>query len=415
MSRNEFEEFIAAVGICFNEFPVAKSIAKGYYQWPVRCVRDDSSGEDMQDDSLLYSCDDEKDVPPCKTPDTKFPLKISINASIASEMVPSVIPVSPDDTDTPKNPSFEELDEKFPLSQVQASEGKFMSFLHNTKTETCLAAQTSSETKSTAFENWSLLLYGNENKNTHSSEPAPDMEKSFYSEPRNISDISDQSSCDSKQSSEAARLNVFGTFAEADLPISKSNTDDEHDTGVITSLREQLVCAVEQGDWENAESKAAAIMIHAISNDEVMHVSETQALSTDHEGYRIARLNELIDAEDWQAVVAAAATLHCNSEGASMASSPTFVTAGAYSSGRIRRYSSTQQSFETARAPSLEEDACAHAEIWSDIARRSSLQNEGRNAGADIAAEWAISRSFSNMLEETIHSTHSSKRKPREV
>jgi hypothetical protein len=148
--------------------------------------------------------------------------------------------------------------------------------------------------------------------------------------------------------------------------------------GSAAQHRSALEMAIEAGDWE-AVGQAAAMMSDASENTASTGGDATTSQASSGtprsrrslEGItanRATELDELIDQGDWTGVVAAAA--------------------------QFRQDDSKPPS----NVSKEEEDALAQAELWTKIAEEK--KKGATDAGASDAAEWAISRSLSQMKEK---------------
>jgi hypothetical protein len=137
--------------------------------------------------------------------------------------------------------------------------------------------------------------------------------------------------------------------------------------------RSALEMAIESGDWE-AVGQAAAMMedasVGTASTGTDLNVSRTSSGISGNTANRAAELDELIDQGDWTGVVAAAAQ---------------------FKQDDTKPKAKSNVSKE-------EEDALAQAELWTKIAEEK--KKGATDAGASDAAEWAISRSLSQMKEK---------------
>jgi len=169
--------------------------------------------------------------------------------------------------------------------------------------------------------------------------------------------------------------------------------------GTATSeVREQkqsaLERAIEAGDWE-AVSEAAAMMsegsMTSADTDEInrlasgaMSDASSAGTSKGDNSERAAELDELIDKGDWTGVVAAASRY-----------SKTDVADGKVSQEEIEERRKRRQ-----KRVQEEEDALKQAEIWMAIAEQSKQEPEQESRGASDAADWAIARSLSLLVEQ---------------
>jgi hypothetical protein len=168
-------------------------------------------------------------------------------------------------------------------------------------------------------------------------------------------------------------------------------------------LRKQsaLEEAIEAGDWE-AVGEAAAMMsegsLTSADNSEIDRLaagtqssdgSSAGASSRGVSSDRAAELDELIDKGDWTGVVAAASKYSTSDKEAPMS---------------VFAKRQEQQEIEERRQKRLkrlqdEEDALAQAEIWMAIAEQSKQDTQKEAEGAGDAADWAIARSLSLLVE----------------
>jgi hypothetical protein len=164
-----------------------------------------------------------------------------------------------------------------------------------------------------------------------------------------------------------------GTSEGSSSGLTGSGTE-----GSAAQHRSALEMAIEAGDWE-AVGQAAAMMSDASVGTTSMgdsNVSQTssgsprsrslQGIATSN---RAAELDELIDQGNWTGVVAAAA-----------------------------QFKQDDDSKPKANVSKEEQDALAQAELWTKIAQEK--KKGATDAGASDAAEWAISRSLSQMKEK---------------
>jgi hypothetical protein len=173
--------------------------------------------------------------------------------------------------------------------------------------------------------------------------------------------------------------------------VSADGADDDHRSegsssgltgsgteGSAAQHRSALEMAIEAGDWE-AVGQAAAMMSDASINTASTGGDATSSQASSGtprsrrslEGItadRATELDALIDQGDWTGVVAAAAQF---------------------------RQDDTKP---PANVSKEEEDALAQAELWTKIAEEK--KKGATDAGASDAAEWAISRSLSQMKEK---------------
>lgn len=165
-----------------------------------------------------------------------------------------------------------------------------------------------------------------------------------------------------------------GTFEDS----SSNLTGGSGTEASAAQHRSALEMAIESGDWE-AVGQAAAMMSDAsvgtASTGTDPNVSRTssgtsRSRSQGSTANRAAELDELIDQGDWSGVVAAAAQ---------------------FKQDDTKPKAKTNVSKE-------EEDALAQAELWTKIAEEK--KKGATDAGASDAAEWAISRSLSQMKEK---------------
>jgi hypothetical protein len=159
-----------------------------------------------------------------------------------------------------------------------------------------------------------------------------------------------------------------GTFED---PINL--TDGSGAEASTAQHRSALEMAIESGDWE-AVGQAAAMMSDAsvgtASTGTDLNNSRASSGISGNSANRAAELDELIDQGDWTGVVAAAAQ---------------------FKQDDTKPKAKSNVSKE-------EEDALAQAELWTKIAEEK--KKGATDAGASDAAEWAISRSLSQMKEK---------------
>jgi hypothetical protein len=160
-----------------------------------------------------------------------------------------------------------------------------------------------------------------------------------------------------------------GTFEDS----SSNLTGGSGTEASAAQHRSALEMAIESGDWE-AVGQAAAMMgdasVGTASTGTDLNASRTSSGISGNSANRAAELDELIDQGDWTGVVAAAAQFKQDDT-------------------KPKAKSSVSKE---------EEDALAQAELWTKIAEEK--KKGATDAGASDAAEWAISRSLSQMKEK---------------
>jgi len=183
---------------------------------------------------------------------------------------------------------------------------------------------------------------------------------------------------------------AIGAAGTSSGGTSAGGTTSESGTeGSEGQHRSALEMAIEAGDWE-AVGEAAAMMgdasVGTASTSEIDRLADanlsqastgTSRSRRSLEGVtaeRAAELDEMIDRGDWTGVVAAAAQFNASDT----------------QSGK--KPSTTARSKE-------EQDALAQAELWMKIAEQKKKEG-ATDAGASDAAEWAISRSLSQLKEK---------------
>jgi hypothetical protein len=168
-----------------------------------------------------------------------------------------------------------------------------------------------------------------------------------------------------------------------------SSPHDSSGTGSLSQKRTALEMAIEAGDWE-AVGEAAAMMSDAsvttASTTEINRLASTnlsmssggtgKSSRTGVNAERAAKLDAMIEKGDWTAVVTAAKEFRTDDKRASKVTSPS----------------------------REEEEALAQAEVWMKIAEQKKAEG-ATDAGASDAAEWAISRSLSQLkdAEKKLH------------
>ncbi|KAL3913686.1 MAG: hypothetical protein SGARI_000531 [Bacillariaceae sp.] len=139
-------------------------------------------------------------------------------------------------------------------------------------------------------------------------------------------------------------------------------------------VKKQLKEAIEKEDWNNVAEAAAGLSGHGIFHDDDETSGSRDVASTED-------INALVDRGDWDGVVAAAS----RAAGASQKTDST-------TSVEERRRKRQERLKE-------EEEALAQAEIWDAIAEQTKAEDKeeedkASNAGANMAAAWAIDRSL---------------------
>jgi len=223
------------------------------------------------------------------------------------------------------------------------------------------------------------------------------------------SSISETSSSESGMESNFAYsgVNVLPILA-SDSSGTESSSDDETRGSSSRNRKTALELAIEAGDWE-AVGEAAAMMSDAsVTTDGTSEVSRivdyAEASSTipGDSVYKVnteraTELDEMIDAGNWTAIVAAASRLGSgdSSEGNVARSSDHSSPMSADSSGLVPRYAIAKEQEKEKRIKE-EQEALSQAEMWAAIAKQSRTEGS-TDAAARDAADWAITRSLSTL------------------
>jgi len=152
------------------------------------------------------------------------------------------------------------------------------------------------------------------------------------------------------------------------------------------AMKNQLKEAIDNEDWENVAEAAAGLSGHAFKTPQTPqdNVSDTSNRSMD--------LNALVDAGDWDGVVAAASkyaegstTIGGSSNENTKTSSEEIADDSTIEMRRRRREERLKE----------EEEALAQAQIWDAIADQTKVEDSKAEEGAaGLAADWAIDQSL---------------------
>ena len=196
-------------------------------------------------------------------------------------------------------------------------------------------------------------------------------------------------------------------------------------------VRQRIEKAIEAGNWE-AVGEAAALMSDASvtstsTNDrrEIARLSEydssgytsggttrSGATKSSVDAQRVAKLDSMIEAGDWEGVVLAAknyskmdskvtSVIRPEKEEKSKSWRVRRMFGGKFSSRSKAAYADTDSDGDDVakqaadKALQEEQDALAQAEIWMAIAAQSKQEGSKEAKGASEAADWAIQRSLS--------------------
>eukprot|EP00559_Dactyliosolen_fragilissimus_P005170 CAMPEP_0184859098 /NCGR_PEP_ID=MMETSP0580-20130426/4139_1 /TAXON_ID=1118495 /ORGANISM="Dactyliosolen fragilissimus" /LENGTH=1153 /DNA_ID=CAMNT_0027355565 /DNA_START=731 /DNA_END=4192 /DNA_ORIENTATION=+ len=213
--------------------------------------------------------------------------------------------------------------------------------------------------------------------------------------------------------------------------------------------RSALERAIEAGDWD-AVGEAAAMMgdasVSSVGTSELGSLDESTTSSQRSSAQKIEKnvkktsedvgdvnLDRLIDQGDWTGVVAAATQFgamkekksshkkhsilsNSNEDGSSVSEKGSwrkriFGGKRSIASGSSKDISN-QNSGESLPLEKKEQDALAQAEIWMSIAAQSKNdESVDANKGASVAADWAISRSFSALRNADENKSSSGRKK----
>lgn len=184
--------------------------------------------------------------------------------------------------------------------------------------------------------------------------------------------------------------------------IAGLTTTLEDDAQKEKETKRQLNEAIEKEDWNAVAAAAAGLSGHGIFHDDDEDTRDYVLEAASTTSGRSLEINALVDRGDWDGVVAAA------SRYVEADSRKTSVTDDSLSIEERRR--KRQERLKE------EEEALAQAEIWDAIAEQTKAENEAEeerasNAGANLAAAWAIDRSLTALRKaETDKSDDSSKK-----
>ncbi|KAG7343286.1 hypothetical protein IV203_021231 [Nitzschia inconspicua] len=196
--------------------------------------------------------------------------------------------------------------------------------------------------------------------------------------------------------------------SDSDVPaagggaIAGLRTSATDDTEKEREAKKQLKEAIEKEDWTTVAAAAAGLSGHDIFHDDDEDTRDSVLEAASTSSGRSLEINALVDRGDWDGVVAAA------SRYVDADSRKTSVTDESVSIEERRR--KRQERLKE------EEEALAQAEIWDAIAEQTKAEDEAEeerasNAGANLAAAWAIDRSLNALTKaETDKSEESDKK-----
>ena len=150
------------------------------------------------------------------------------------------------------------------------------------------------------------------------------------------------------------------------------------------AMKVRLQQAIANEDWVNVAEAAAGLSGHEIFQDDDTRDEDLEVLST--ATGRSMEINSLVDKGDWDGIVAIASRY---AEADSRKTEEETIE-----ERRKRRQDRLKE----------EEEALAQAEIWDAIAQQTKAENEeaddkASNAGANLAAAWAIDRSLNALTK----------------
>ncbi|KAL3914416.1 MAG: hypothetical protein SGARI_000131 [Bacillariaceae sp.] len=189
-----------------------------------------------------------------------------------------------------------------------------------------------------------------------------------------------------------ADLDTSGADAGARITAQAADAQAEKD------IKNQLKEAIENEDWNNVATAAAGLSGHGIFQDDDENTSAGGHEGASTASGRSVEINALVDRGDWDGVVAAASRY---AGGASQK------TDGSTSVEERRRKRQARLKEE--------EEALAQAEIWDAIAEQTKSENQAEadkasNAGANLAAAWAIDRSLTALRKAETDKSEDSQR-----
>jgi len=195
---------------------------------------------------------------------------------------------------------------------------------------------------------------------------------------------------------------------------SGADTSSEDESGSSSRKRKTaLELAIEAGDWE-AVGEAAAMMSDAsVTTDgtsgasQILDHGDSSITIPGDSLYKVnteraTELDEMIDAGNWTAIVAAASQLgNGDNHGVSGTSQDvaTFVNSSVVFSAdslSTPQRSATVEEQEKEKRIREEQEALSQAEMWTAIAKQSRTEGSSDVAARD-AADWAITRSLSTL------------------
>eukprot|EP00548_Thalassiothrix_antarctica_P019333 CAMPEP_0194194900 /NCGR_PEP_ID=MMETSP0154-20130528/75835_1 /TAXON_ID=1049557 /ORGANISM="Thalassiothrix antarctica, Strain L6-D1" /LENGTH=1157 /DNA_ID=CAMNT_0038919369 /DNA_START=311 /DNA_END=3780 /DNA_ORIENTATION=- len=198
---------------------------------------------------------------------------------------------------------------------------------------------------------------------------------------------------------------VPSILGDEESKTASSTGDSEFSS---SKRRTALELAIEAGDWE-AVGEAAAMMSDAsvttadtLEINRIAEQGESSTFSGDNmykvNAQRASELDEMIDAGNWSAVVAAASRFG-SADSRAVSDSPQDIAksvddsvAFSSQSSEVHKGSIIMEGQE--KGIKEEQDALAQAEIWTAIAKQSKIEG-ATDAAASNAADWAIARSLS--------------------
>jgi hypothetical protein len=186
-----------------------------------------------------------------------------------------------------------------------------------------------------------------------------------------------------------AELDTSETKAGARITALAADAQTEKD------IKQQLKEAIEKEDWNNVAAAAAGLSGHGIFHDDDENTSYEGASTSSG---RSVEINALVDRGDWDGVVAAASRY-----------------AGAASQKTDGSTSIEERRRKRQERLKEEEEALAQAEIWDAIAEQTKAENQeeeekASNAGANLAAAWAIDRSLTALRKAETDKSEGSQR-----
>jgi hypothetical protein len=188
------------------------------------------------------------------------------------------------------------------------------------------------------------------------------------------------------ENSESTALNDAAAAATSGLVLETPMEVDEEEEA--KTMKAQLKEAINNEDWENVAEAAAGLSGHAYGHEEG---DDTKEQNTDSESItsstRSLEINTLVDKGDWDGVVAAAsryAEVGSNESSTPDDTEEEIVDDSTIEERRKRREERLKE----------EEEALEQAEIWGAIADQTKVEDQGKEEGASLAADWAIDQSL---------------------